>query len=82
MKKIIALAILLLVAGCSKLTLENYQQLKVGMAFSQVTAVIGDPAQCEEALGTRKCQWGDESRSIKVTFLADKAVLFSHQGLN
>lgn len=82
MKKLITVALLLSLAACSKLSMDNYQQLKTGMSYNEVTAVIGEPASCEEALGTRTCIWGDDNKQIKAAFLAEKAMLFSHKGLN
>ncbi|WP_333796529.1 DUF3862 domain-containing protein [Rheinheimera sp.] len=82
MKKIITAALLLSLAACSKLSMDNYQQLKTGMSYNEVTAIIGEPASCEEALGTRTCLWGDDNKQIKAAFLAEKAMLFSHKGLN
>jgi hypothetical protein len=81
MKKRAAFFMLLALTGCSKLSMENYQQLKTGMSYDEVTAIIGKPESCEEALGTRSCIWGDEQKQIKAAFLAEKAMLFSHQGL-
>jgi hypothetical protein len=81
MKKRAAFIMLLALTGCSKLSMENYQQLKTGMSYDEVTAIIGKPESCEEALGTRSCIWGDEQKQIKAAFLAEKAMLFSHQGL-
>lgn len=81
MKKLSLFTLLLLLTACSKLSMANYQLLKVGMEYDQVTQVIGAPTQCEETLGTRNCLWGDETTSIKATFIAQKAVMFSHKGL-
>jgi hypothetical protein len=81
-KKLIPLAALLLLAACGKLSMENYNQLKVGMSYQEVTAIIGDANSCEEVIGTRSCVWGDEQKGIKAGFVADKAIAFSHKGLN
>jgi hypothetical protein len=81
MKKFPLLSMLFLITACSKLSMDNYQLLKVGMEYDEVTEVIGAPTQCEETLGTRNCLWGDESTAIKATFIAQKAVMFSHKGL-
>ena len=51
----------LLLGACSKLTLAHYDQVKVGMAYEEVTALIGAPARCDEALGVRRCHWGTSS---------------------
>jgi len=81
MKKLSLFTLLLLLTACSKLSMANYQLLEVGMEYDQVTQVIGAPTQCEETLGTRNCLWGDETTAIKATFIAQKAVMFSHKGL-
>lgn len=81
MKKIVILTGLLLLAGCSKLSMENYNQLKIGMSYQQVTELIGDANSCEEMIGTRSCVWGDDATGIKAGFVADKAIAFSHKGL-
>ncbi len=84
MKKItkvfVTLSCLFLVA-CSKLTLENYNQLKVGMSYQEVAAIIGEADSCDEVLGTRSCVWGKTEQQIKAGFVADKAIAFSHKGL-
>lgn len=77
---ILALA-LLLAAGCSKVTAENYGKLKVGMRYQEVTAILGGPTSCGEAAGFKRCIWGDDKRHIKVQFAADRAVLFSAQAI-
>lgn len=82
MKKTIVCALVLFLAGCGKLSIENYNQLKVGMSYQEVTAVIGEANSCEEIIGTRSCVWGDDQKSIKAGFVADKAIAFSHKGLN
>jgi hypothetical protein len=81
-KTILVLTVSLGFTACSKLTMENYQQLKIGMTYDAVTAIIGAPKSCDEVLMTRQCSWGDTSKGIEVTFVAEKAVVFSHQGLN
>lgn len=72
----------ILVVGCSKLTKENYDALKMGMAKSEIEAIIGKADNCSETLGTLSCLWGSEdSKNVKITFMADKAVTFSYEGL-
>ena len=81
--KLVTLVVLgLAIAGCSKLTKENYDSLEMGMTKSEVEAVIGKADNCSEAIGTLSCLWGrEESKNIKITFMADKAVTFSYDGL-
>ena len=78
--KVLALAGLVL-AGCSRLTVENYNKLKPGMGYDEVRAVLGDPARCDEALGIRACSWGDERRRINVNFLGGKVMLFTAENI-
>lgn len=73
-KVALLLAAALALVACSKLTLENYGKLKVGQGFSEVTAIIGEPARCDEALGVRKCQWGDAQQGVGAVFVADRAL--------
>jgi hypothetical protein len=72
----------LLLTACNSLSVDNYDRLKVGMTYEQVSDVIGKTKSCNEQLGTRTCVWGDEARQIKVVFIANRATLFSHKGLN
>lgn len=85
MKRLLAPALigLLALAGCSKLNLKNYDQLELGMSQAEVESFIGGPDQCDEMLGTRSCIWGDkDSKFIKVSFVANKAISYSNKGLN
>lgn len=79
--KWMALALLALLAACSKLTLENYNKLQAGMSYDEVTQLIGPPEKCDDVLGLRSCTWGDEKHFVSVTFAADKALVFSAQNL-
>lgn len=72
---------LVLLAGCSKLSIENYNKLKVGMDKEEVEAIIGGADRCDEALGAESCVWGNEEKNIKVKLVAGKAVFFSKNGL-
>jgi len=75
------LTALLFTAGCSKVTKENYDKLKIGMKYGEVSAILGAPDSCTQALGAKSCLWGDEAKNIKVNFLADKTVIFSSTGI-
>jgi hypothetical protein len=80
-KTLISAAMLLVLLGCSKLTLENYNKIEPGMSFDEVTQLIGQPEQCDDVMGLRNCSWGDEKRSVSVTFAADKVLLFTSSNL-
>lgn len=82
MKKIVVLlAALLFIGACSKLTQDNYDQVKAGMTYQEVTGILGTATHCDEAVGTKSCRWGDDEKNIKITFLADRATVFSNQGI-
>lgn len=68
-------------AACNKISIDNYQRLKAGQTFEEVVAIIGQPARCDEALGIRQCQWGDEQSGISGNFVGGKALLFSARNL-
>ncbi|WP_027475194.1 hypothetical protein [Curvibacter gracilis] len=71
-----------LLSACgNKLSLENYNRIKVGQSYEEVRQIVGDPAHCDETLGVRTCQWGDSSRGIRVNFAVDKVVLMSAENL-
>ena len=78
----LALAALLLAAGCNKLTKENYDTLKMGMSYTEVSAILGKADNCSVTLGITNCTWGkDKITNVNVVFLADRATAFSSQGL-
>lgn len=79
MKKLLPLLVIL--AGCSKLTIENYNQVKTGMSYQEVTNLIGSATTCDEVLGLRQCVWQDGDKKVDVTFAGDKAMAFGHKGL-
>jgi hypothetical protein len=81
MKKLLIGLGCLALSACSKLTVENYDKLTMGMSYQQVTDIIGSPVSCDEVIGTRTCQWGDDNANVRATFISDKAITFTHKGL-
>ncbi len=82
MKTAIMLAgVVLIAAGCSKLTTENYAKVAVGMAYNDVTAILGGPDSCSDTAGFKSCRWGDEKRNVTVRFAGDKVVLHSAENI-
>lgn len=77
----VAAALALALAACSKLTLANYDRVKVGMPYEDVVGLLGEPARCDETLGLRACQWGDAQRSADITFAGGKVLLASAKNL-
>lgn len=86
MKKInviISVTLMLILSGCSRLTQENYDQLRMGMAKVEVEAILGEATKCEVSVGVETCVWGsEEGRHVKIRFAAGNAVTFSNEGLN
>lgn len=75
-------ALLLSAAGCSPLTAANYEKLKIGMSYTEVKALLGDPTKCSDLLGAKHCVWGDERKNVTVNFVADQVILFSAENLS
>lgn len=78
---LIACSLLALLFGCSKLTMENYEKLQMGLGYDEVVDILGKPDHCSEALFVRSCVWGDEQRNITVNFVGGKVVLFTSKNL-
>lgn len=77
----IVFASLLLTVGCSKLTKDNYDKLKVGLDYSEVVKILGPADECSGAIGIKNCRWGDDKKYIKVKFAGNKVAIFSGHGL-
>jgi len=75
------LATFFFTAGCSRVTQENYDKLKTGMEYGEVTALMGIPDNCTESMGAKSCIWGNETKNIKVGFLSDQTMVFSSTGI-
>jgi len=78
---IIALSLLAMLVGCSKLTVENYSKIKMGIEYSEVVMILGKPDNCSETLFVRNCVWGNEQRNITVNFVGGKVALFSSKNI-
>jgi hypothetical protein len=79
--RILTVLFVLLLASCSKLTIENYDRLQAGMSYEEVKGILGAPGQCSEVLGVKACTWGNEKRNIKVNFVGNQVLLFSAEGV-
>ena len=71
----------LALCGCSKVTAENYDRLRLGMAFEEVAGFLGSPDQCAEKMGFKNCRWGDDASHIRVNFVADKVAVFTSKNV-
>lgn len=85
MTRIFLLATLLAaltLSGCSKVTLQNYDKLELGMAYEEATQILGAPDSCDEILGIKNCRWGKEDAGhVNISFADDKILLKTAQGL-
>jgi hypothetical protein len=70
-----------LLAGCSKVTAENYAKLKAGMEYKEVAGILGKPASCDDVVGFKSCKWGDEKSHITVRFAGDAVIMHSAENL-
>lgn len=75
------LALALALPACTKLTVENYDKLKMGMSYGEVKQVLGAPDKCSDVLAVKSCTWGTESRYVQVNFVADQVILFTSSNL-
>jgi len=75
---LLAVAALLLVAACSRLTEEKLQKIHNGMTTAEVKAILGDPTKTESSgvLGITGTTYTYHSGSsdVKITFLNDKVM--------
>lgn len=81
-KIVLAIGLLLVTLGCSKLSLENYNKVAVGMGYDEVVTLLGAPEKCDDVMGVRNCQWGDEKRSVNVSFVGGKVLLYASSNLD
>ena len=72
----------LFIFTCSKVTQENYEKIKLGMAYEKVTDILGKAQECDSSIGMTNCRWESNGKYIQIQFIADKVVLFSAKGLS
>ncbi len=76
MKRILMLAMLVLLAACSKITAENYSKVNSGMSRAEVVALIGEPTQTESGsvLGIKgeTATWHEGKITINAQFVNEK----------
>ena len=68
--------------ACNKVTQENYEKIKVGMAYEEVTDILGKAQECNSAIGMTYCRWESDEKYIKIQFVAQKVVFLSGKGLS
>ena len=72
----------LIIFACSKVTQENYEKIKLGMAYEEVIDILGKAQECNSSIGMTNCRWESNGKYIQIQFIADKVVLFSAKGLS
>ncbi len=72
----------LFIFSCSKVTQENYEKIKLGMAYEEVIDILGKAQECDSTIGMTNCRWKSNGKYIKIQFIADKVVLFSAKGFS
>jgi len=80
-RTLLAISMILVLLGCSKVTLENYNSITVGMSYDEVIQLVGPPEKCDDVMGVRNCLWGNENGAINVSFVADQVLLYSSSNL-
>ena len=75
-------AMVLLGAGCSKITKQKYNKLEVGMEFNAVKGIIGDDARCVSFTeGSKPCTRNDELKNSMVKFVDGKVIAMASNGI-
>lgn len=81
MKKLFTIAaIALLLTACSKVDLEHYEKITVGMDKTEIETLLGSADKCEEKTLHSNCTWGNDSKHIAVTLVSNKVTLYSKKG--
>lgn len=80
-RTVLIMGLMLALLGCSKLTLDNYNKITMGMSYDAVVLLIGPPEKCDDMMGVRSCEWGDDKRSVQVNFVAGQVLIFSSRNL-
>jgi len=79
------LFILPLMAACSpepdRVTKENYDRLKLGMSFEEVSDILGEPATAATRFGLKEHTWVENDRHIHAKFIGDSALYYSSKNL-
>ena len=86
MVKLVVLSIcmfsVLSIVGCSKVSKENYDKIKIGMSYEEVVEVLGKPDACEDPImKTKSCTWGPSDKQIRIKFVADIVAWRSSEGI-
>ena len=77
-----ALAALLLLAACSKVTQENFARIQDGMSEQEVSAILGKPAESSSAsilgISGTSSKWVGDDAVIVIRFVNGKVAVKSY----
>jgi hypothetical protein len=68
-------------SACSKITVENYNKIQVGMKYDEIKQLLGTPTKCSDVLTVKTCVWGDDKHYVQVSFVADQVLLFNSENI-
>lgn len=85
----LAVVLLVAVAGCAKVTTENYEKITNGMTLAEVENILGrgtvetggGASFGDFSMSGKVVRWGSDEKHIQVTFVNDKVVAKAQQGL-
>ncbi|PAJ72814.1 DUF3862 domain-containing protein [Pseudoalteromonas sp. NBT06-2] len=82
MKKYLSIAVIALtLTACSKITLKNYDKVKIGMDKTEIEQLLGSADTCEAKALHTNCVWGSTDKNITATIVGGKVTLYSKKGL-
>ena len=72
--------------ACSKLTQENFDQIKLGMTMKQVITILGNPTNIEKInianISGVSATWKDEKGQIDIQFLNERVTVKAFSAFN
>lgn len=71
----------MLLGGCDRVTLENYEKLEVGMPYDEVVTIVGEPSNCDSIVNTKSCRWGKDDKHIDAKIVGESVIFLSAEGL-
>ena len=79
---ILMMAVSLGLVACDRVTAENYNKLEVGMPYSEVVSILGDPTECTAVVNTKSCSWGKDEKYVNAKIVGDNVIFLTAKGLD
>lgn len=78
-----------LVAGCSKVSRDNYEKIETGMTMDEVESILGSgevvtgggAAIGDFELSGKVMRWGTEEQGVEIVFVNNKVTAKAQEGL-